>query len=78
MRENVDARARRLLTEGRLVVEFARDEVVAATCRGSGTFHRVGHDPEQGWHCTCEAGGFRRRCAHVLALQLVTAPVRLG
>jgi hypothetical protein len=42
---------------------------VAATCRGSGEVHHLGHDPGQGWRCSCAARG---QCAHLIALQAVT------
>lgn len=69
-------RAKVLLAEGRLVVTFAKAEVVAADVRGSGAVHRVEHRPDSGWSCTCEAGRYRRLCAHVEAAKLVTAPIR--
>lgn len=72
MRESAEQRGRRLLTEGRLIVHTAGPSYVDATCRGSGDVHTVTYR-RGGWHCTCPALG---RCAHLVALMLVTAPVR--
>lgn len=69
-RETVDAKARRYLIEGRLVVEYAHGVHVRAQCRGQGARYLVVHDPG-GWFCSCPA---RSRCAHLVAVQLVTAP----
>ena len=71
MRENAHSKGRRLLAEGRLRVievdEFAA--VAMAEVRGdSGGLYVVGRD-ERGWFCGCPARG---RCAHMVALQLVT------
>lgn len=73
MRENAAAKARRLLTEGRLRV-LSVDEASAtasAECRGdSGLTYSVGWDEAGRWFCSCEAKG---RCSHLIALQLVVA-----
>ena len=72
MRENARSKAARLLTEGRVVIDIARDRYVRAYVRGdSGTFYEVVHDKGT-WSCPCPSS----RCSHVLAVQLVTAPVR--
>lgn len=70
-RENVDDKGRRLLVEGRLVVERVQGELIVATCRGdSGEVYRLGFDPVRAeWRCTCPA---KTRCSHLVALQLVT------
>lgn len=68
-REGAEAKARRYLTEGRLLVQAVTDTRIAATVRGDGALYRAGHNPVDRWHCSCPARG---RCAHVLALQLVT------
>jgi len=73
-RENVEEKGRRLLTEGRLIVERVdakATNLVVATCRGdSGEVYQLGYDPRANeWRCTCEARG---RCSHLVALQLVT------
>lgn len=77
--ESADAKARRLLTEGRLVVEVAGDPgrpgLIVAKCRGdSGAVYALGYDPHANeWRCACPE--FRGRCSHLKALQLVTVAV---
>lgn len=71
--ERID-KARRLLIEGRLIVEKVEVDrgMVYATCRGdSGAVYQLGFDPRgQGeWRCNCKA---RTECAHLKALKLVT------
>jgi len=73
MRENARAKGRRYLAEGRLVVREAGGARIVATCRGAGAEHRLGCDEDGLWWCTCPAHG---RCAHLVALQLVTAARR--
>lgn len=68
-RENVQAKARRYLAEGRLTVEFAVGREIRASCRGGGAVYSLGLDPEAGWACDCPARGL---CSHLVALQLVT------
>jgi uncharacterized Zn finger protein len=72
-KENVEQKARRLLAEGRLLIErvYRDNGLIVATCRGdSGAVYDLGYDPAKGeWRCTCQAKG---RCSHVAALQLVT------
>lgn len=71
MRENADGKGRRLLTEGRLTVEFrGHADITLATCRGdSGEVYDLGFDHNRGWWCTCPA---RTTCSHLKALMLVT------
>jgi uncharacterized Zn finger protein len=69
-RENAVAKARRYLTEGRVVVTAAGDGYARASVRGDGTIHQVSEDA-RGRLCTCSARGV---CSHVLAVGLVTAP----
>lgn len=69
-RESVEVKGRRYLTEGRLHVHRAGPDHIVATCRGAGTLHRCGYDTGT-WWCHCPA---RKRCAHLVALQLVAAP----
>jgi uncharacterized Zn finger protein len=70
-RESVEVKGRRLLVEGRLIVERVEGGLVVASWRGdSGEVYRLGHDPRaQEWRCSCPARG---RCSHLVALQLVT------
>jgi hypothetical protein len=70
-RENVDAKGRRYLLEGRLTVEVVVGSAIRARCRGAGAVYDLAHDPNAGWSCSCPA---LRRCAHLVALGLVTAP----
>lgn len=67
-RENVEEKGRRYLLEGRLTVTAVDERVVRASCRGGGAIYVVGFDGEA-WGCSCPAVG---RCAHLVALQLVT------
>jgi hypothetical protein len=67
-RESTHEKARRYLGEGRLVVERAGDGIVRARCRGGGAEYELGFAAGE-WWCSCPARG---RCAHLLALQLVT------
>ena len=74
-RESAAMKARRLLTEGRVVVVAARGRMVQSCVRGdSGTFHEVRHEGGY-WTCSCENP---RICSHIQATQFVTAPVRPG
>ena len=69
MRENVEAKGRRLLTEGRLTILGVRSRSIDATCRGdSAEVYRLGYRPG-GWFCDCAALG---KCSHLVALELVT------
>lgn len=70
MRENAAAKARRYLTEGRVVLELVWHQEVAAAVRGDAAIHRVEFSSRRGWRCTCPAVG---RCAHLLAVGLVVA-----
>jgi hypothetical protein len=70
VRENAAAKARRYLSEGRLIVERVDRHGVVATCRGDGALHRCRWEPSTGWWCSCPARG---RCSHLLALGAVVA-----
>ena len=69
---NSEEKARRYVSEGRLIVreldEYAG--TVIADCRGDGAMYLLGRDGH-GWFCDCRARS--TRCAHLLALRLVTA-----
>lgn len=70
MREDAQAKARRLLVEGRVRVLAADEDagLLSAEVRGdSARVYVVSHDVD-GWACTCRARG---RCSHLQALQLV-------
>jgi hypothetical protein len=68
MAETIDQKARRYLTEGRLVVELVNGDEIRARCRGGGAVYELGLEAGE-WWCGCAARG---RCAHLTALQLVT------
>jgi uncharacterized Zn finger protein len=70
VRENADAKGRRYLAEGRLIVDHISGGTVSASCRGDGEIHRCGHDDARQWWCTCPARS--DHCAHLVALRLVT------
>jgi hypothetical protein len=72
-RESAALKARRYLTEGRLVVHEVDEDagVVRASCRGNGAVYTCGRDSRGWWFCNCPARS--DRCAHLEALRLVTA-----
>jgi hypothetical protein len=70
-RENAEAKGRRYLAEGRLLVEHVDARTIRASCRGGGTTYALGHDGAA-WYCDCPALG---RSSHLVALQLVTVRV---
>jgi uncharacterized Zn finger protein len=74
LREGAEAKGRRYLGEGRLTVERVDARSVRATCRGSGAAYVCGWDGTT-WFCSCPA---RSRCAHPVALQLVTVAEEPG
>ena len=69
MRENAEAKGRRYLVEGRLVVEHVAGGEIRAHCRGAGAAYQLGRNRGR-WYCDCPALG---RCSHLVALGLVTA-----
>jgi uncharacterized Zn finger protein len=71
-RESAEAKARRYLGEGRLIVLRVVPGAVDATVRGDGQVYEVRYRTGE-WTCTCQARG---RCSHKLALGLVVAPSR--
>lgn len=71
-RENADAKARRYLVEGRVVIRQVGAGYVNADVRGDGAVWSVTYR-RGGWYCPCPARG---RCCHLLAVGLVTAPTR--
>ncbi len=72
-REALDVKALRYLREGRLRVVLVDGASIAARVRGTDTEHVAGYE-RGGWYCDCEAHLHGRRCLHLAALQLVTAP----
>lgn len=71
-RETIDAKARRYLVEGRVVITHVDNDTVRATVRGAGTVHECGFNRRR-WWCSCRRTP-TQRCSHVAALELVTAP----
>lgn len=69
MRETAAAKARRYITEGRLVILEVSENRIQAFCRGDGAIWRPQWTPF-GWECDCPARS--HNCAHLLALRLVT------
>lgn len=70
MRENRATKARRLLIEGRVVIDDVRGRQVRAFVRGdSGTFYEVTHDKGT-WLCDCVNP---TGCSHIEALRLIVA-----
>jgi hypothetical protein len=70
MAETISQKARRYLSEGRLIVVSLCEGEITASCRGSDEDYWLGFDPKrQAWWCACPA---RSRCCHLEALQLVT------
>lgn len=66
-RESAEVKGRRLLTEGRVVMEAVDPRRIVASVRGNGELYTVGYE-RGGWYCTCPAKG---RCSHLVALMLV-------
>jgi len=73
VRETPQAKAHRLLVTGALTVTSVNGDTIRATCRGDSATYELGHHPRATppWWCGCPA---RVTCAHLLALQAVTAP----
>lgn len=74
-REGVHDKACRYLAEGRVVLGLVDEHDVVACVRGDGALYEVTYKASRNtlWRCSCPARG---RCAHLLAVQLVTAPGR--
>jgi len=69
MRENAEAKALRLLTQGRVFIRSVTSIAVVADVRGDeGALYLVVGEA-QGWSCSCPAVG---RCSHALAVARVT------
>jgi len=72
VREDAATKGRRLVAEGRLVLQQLDEHAgtAQATCRGDGATWNLGRDEHGLWYCTCPA---RSRCSHLYALGLVVA-----
>jgi len=68
---SIEEKGRRLLSEGRLTLLEVDGDRIKAECRGdSAAVYDTGFSEERGeWYCSCPA---RSKCAHLVALQLVT------
>jgi uncharacterized Zn finger protein len=67
-REDVRAKARRILSEGRVTIKRVDSAGIVALVRGDAeAFYVVTHDGAR-WRCSCAAIG---RCSHGLAVQMV-------
>jgi uncharacterized Zn finger protein len=69
MPETVEAKARRLLGEGRLMVELVTEGRVQALIAGDSGMWELAIDSDGVASCTCPARG---GCSHLVALGLVT------
>ena len=68
MRESAATKARRYLTEGRLLVMEVAVDRFAALCRGDTGVYSLGYSAGD-WACDCPA--WTRGCSHLRALRLV-------
>lgn len=70
--DNIERKARRLLSDGKLEVLRVRPKtgVIVAECEGDHDVYKLGYDPTTAphWRCTCPTYGF---CSHLVALRLV-------
>lgn len=64
-------RSYQYLVDGRLTIEAIDGNRVRAICHGFNDSYELGYEPDLGWWCSCGTEG---RCAHVMALELVTQP----
>ena len=71
-RESAETKAARYLREARITVTRVADGEVDAIARGDGAIYELGYRRGE-WFCPCPARG---RCAHLLALGMITAPSR--
>lgn len=72
-RESAADKAKRLLVEGRVIVEAAGSGYFAATVRGTGDLHHVQY-ARHTWTCSCPA---RSTCGHLVAAALISSPEAL-
>jgi uncharacterized Zn finger protein len=70
-RESAQVKARRYLTEGRLVIQRVTPTEVDASCRGDGAVWTLAFRRGR-WRCDCPA--LSAECCHLVAARLVTAP----
>lgn len=70
-RENAALKARRYLSEGRIVLTLVEDDRVEGTARGDGRLYGFAFRGGL-WLCACAA--LTDQCCHLRAARLVTAP----
>lgn len=83
MRESASSKARRYVSEGRLLITEVNATRISAICRGDGAIYALGLKGGE-WFCDCPA--VTRSCSHLLGLRLVVvadprvvgADVRIG
>ena len=72
MRETAFEKARRLLTEGRIIVRHATPQMLTAQVRGdSARLYQAGFEQRSGWFCTCDHVAKSTTCSHIQALELI-------
>lgn len=70
MRENAEAKSRRYLAEGRIVLAVVKDNLVLGTARGDGRMWRFGYKSGV-WWCHCPARS--DQCCHLRAARKIVA-----
>jgi hypothetical protein len=73
-RETSEAKARRLLADGRVTVLRADDDtgLIVAEVQGDSRTHRTLRQPTGRWQCDCPAfAQFHRNCSHLLSVQRI-------
>ena len=70
MRETAAAKARRYLSEGRVILTRVGPDRVDAFVRGDAAVHASGYRNGE-WRCTCPAR--TDACSHLRSLKLITA-----
>ena len=69
MKESVEKKAVRYLSERRLTVTHVDDFQVTASCRGVDGVYAIRWIPEfLSWECSCQARG---KCCHLEAVKMV-------
>jgi hypothetical protein len=66
----IEAKANRLLADGKVYIRWSTPEIVSAVVQGDSGIHHVRLDRGR-WSCPCEA---RVTCSHLRAVMLVTVP----
>lgn len=71
-REAKDAKARRYLLEGRVILRHVDRTLVHAVVRGDGALYRTRWEAGA-WSCSCPHQATTTDCSHVAAVKRVTA-----